>query len=403
MAMTWFRSTILLMSFLLSVSSLFGQLVQLPIIPGAERTELYVPSLKNKKVGVVANHASLINETHLVDSLIKREINIVRIFSPEHGFRGKADAGEHLNNEVDRKTGIPIISLYGENKEARKEQIADLDVVVFDLQDVGVRFYTYISTLTYILKACSENNVDVVVLDRPNPNGHYIDGPVLESRFTTFVGLHPVPVVYGMSIGEYAQMVVGEKWNGTGNCHLRVIPVKNYEHSLFYSLPVKPSPNLPNMTSVYLYPSLCFFEGTVVSIGRGTDKPFQIIGHPDYVSGSYQFVPESKPGMSSNPKLMGRTCSGIDLSNRNIDSLLKYPRIELSYLLDFYQKLPNKKEFFTNYFNLLAGNATLKQQIIEGLSENEIRNSWAFEIEKFKKIREKYLLYRDFESRIDLK
>jgi uncharacterized protein YbbC (DUF1343 family) len=403
MAMTWLRPTILLMTLMFFFTTSWGQLVQLPITPGADRTELYVPSLQNKKVGIVANHASLINKTHLLDSLINLGINVVRIFSPEHGFRGKADAGEHLSNDIDRNTGIPIISLYGDNKEARKEQIEDLDIVVFDLQDVGVRFYTYISTLTYLLKVCGENNVDVMVLDRPNPNGHYIDGPVLEPRFTSFVGLHAVPVVYGMSIGEYAQMVVGENWNGAGNCRLRVIPLANYDHSLFYSLPVKPSPNLPNMTSVYLYPSLCFFEGTVVSIGRGTDKPFQVIGHPDYFSGSYQFVPESKPGMSTNPKLKGRTCSGIDLSERNLDSLLKQSSLEMKYLLDFYHKLPNKKEFFNNYFNLLAGNATLKQQIIEGLSEAEIRNSWAFEIEKFKKIREKYLLYRDFESRIELK
>ena len=373
------------------------------IIPGAERTSVYLPALTGKDVGVVANHASLIGSKHLVDSLLSLGINIKRIFSPEHGFRGMADAGQHLENGVDEKTGLPIISLYGENKEARKEQVEDLDVILFDLQDVGVRFYTYISTLTYVLKAAAENGIDVIVLDRPNPNGHYVDGPVLESRFTSFVGLHPIPVVYGMTIGEYANMVVGENWNNTGACKLRVIRLINYDHPSRYDLPVKPSPNLPNMTSIYLYPSLCFFEGTVVSIGRGTDKPFQVIGHPDYVKGSFQFVPEVRAGAASNPKLLGRTCNGVDLSRSNIDSLIEQARLDLSHLIGFFNALPDKKNFFTNYFNLLAGNASLKQQIIEGKDEDEIRQSWAFEIDRFKKIREKYLLYRDFEERVELK
>lgn len=374
-----------------------------PVMVGAERIDLYLPAIKGKKVGVVANHASYISTAHLVDSLIALGVDIRRIFSPEHGFRGTADAGQHLADEVDARTGIPIISLYGENKEARKEQVQDLDVLLFDLQDVGVRFYTYISTLTYILKACGENDVEVIVLDRPNPNGHYIDGPVLEGRFTSFVGLHPVPVVYGMTIGEYALMVVGENWNNAGNCNLRVIPNLSYDHTIHYQLPIKPSPNLPNARSIYLYPSLCFFEGTVVSIGRGTDKPFQVIGHPDYVKGSFEFIPRSKPGMSTSPKLMDRTCSGVDLSEINMDSLLRNPGIDLRYLIDFYTELPDKKIFFNNYFNLLSGNAALKQQIIEGMPLNDIYESWSFEIEKFRKIREKYLLYKDFDERIELK
>ena len=266
------------------------------VITGSDQVNEYIPLLQGKSVGVVANHASLIHTTHLVDTLLALEVNIQRIFSPEHGFRGKADAGELLDDGKDSKTGIQIISLYGDNKEPRKDQLEGLDVIVFDLQDVGTRFYTYISTLTYVMKACAENDVELIVMDRPNPNGHFVDGPVLEPRFKSFVGMHEIPIVYGMTIGEYARMVKGENWNNTGKCELRVVQLKGYDHKTFYKLPIKPSPNLPNMKSIYLYPSLCLFEGTVVSIGRGTDKPFQIIGHPDYVKGKYQFVPKSVEG-----------------------------------------------------------------------------------------------------------
>ena len=369
---------------------------------GAERMDLYLPLLQQKKVAIVANHASLIGEKHLLDTLLSSGISVVKVFSPEHGFRGKGDAGEHIDNEIDSKTGISIVSLYGDNREPKKEQLSGVEIVVFDLQDVGVRFYTYISTLTYMMKACAENNVDLVVLDRPNPNGHYVDGPVLEPRFKSFVGMHEIPVVYGMTIGEYALMVKGEEWNNTKDCALRVIPLKNYDHTKFYSLPVKPSPNLPNMKSIYLYPSLCFFEGTVVSIGRGTEYPFQIIGHPDYAIGQYIFTPHSTEG-SKEPKLKDRACFGVSLAQKSDKELQNMAKLDLSYLTQFYKQLPDKKNFFNNYFNLLAGNAILKQQIIEGKEEEEIRNSWAFDLEKFKKIREKYLLYTDFESRVELK
>ena len=373
------------------------------IIPGAERLNLYLPIIEGKQVGIVANNASRIEKIHLVDTLLAYGINVVRIFSPEHGFRGESDAGAHIDNEIDVKTGIEIVSLYGDNKAPLKEQLQGLDIMLFDLQDVGVRFYTYISTLTYVMKACAENNVDVVVLDRPNPNGHYVDGPVLENRFSSFVGLHNVPIVYGMTIGEYGLMVKGEGWNGTSKCQLRIIPILNYDHTSYYELKYKPSPNLPNIRSIYLYPSLCLFEGTVVSIGRGTDFPFQIIGHPDYIKGKFHFVPEVKIGASSDPKLLGRTCSGIDLSQKDISELRENAQLDFNYLIDFYKNLPDKKSFFNNYFNLLAGNSTLQQQITEGLSEDEIRVSWAYDLEIFKKIREKYLLYKDFETRIDLK
>lgn len=390
-----------LLVFLFVQTSVHAQFLPEEVVPGAERTELYLPLLKQKRVGVVANHASFVEKSHLIDTLLAAGIGVVKIFSPEHGFRGEADAGEHLDNEVDQRTGIPIVSLYGDNREPKDEQLEGIDVMVFDLQDVGVRFYTYISTLTYVMKACAKNDVDLIVLDRPNPNGHYIDGPVLEPRFRSFVGLHEVPVIYGMTIGEYARMVKGEDWNATANCRLRVIPLDRYDHNTEYNLPIKPSPNLPNMRSVYLYPSLCFFEGTVVSIGRGTEYPFQIIGHPDFAIGSYIFTPRSGPG-SKEPKLKDRACFGLNLTGMTEQDARNLARINLTYLISFYNYLPEKKDFFNNYFNLLAGNATLKQQIIEGKKEAEIRKSWAFDTERFKKIREKYLLYPDFESRIEI-
>ncbi len=372
------------------------------VVPGAERIDLYLPLLQQKRVAIVANHASYVGSSHLLDTMLNLGVSVVKIFSPEHGFRGKADAGEHLDNSIDKETGIPIISLYGDNREPRKDQMQGIDIILFDLQDVGVRFYTYISTLTYVMKACAESNIDLIVLDRPNPNGHYIDGPVLEPRFKSFVGMHEVPVVYGMTIGEYGMMVKGENWNSTGECNLRVIPNGKYDHNTFYELPIRPSPNLPNMRSIYLYPSICFFEGTVVSVGRGTEYPFQVIGHPDYAIGSYIFVPESTEG-SKNPKLKGRNCFGMSFTSWPMDELREMRRLNLTYLISFYNYLPVKKDFFINYFNLLAGNATLKQQIIDEIPEEEIRASWEFDLEKFKKIREKYLLYEDFEDRIDLK
>ena len=369
---------------------------------GAERMDLYLPLLEEKRVGIVANHTSVVNGRHLMDTLLSLNISVVKVFTPEHGFRGMLDAGEAVGNAIDRETGIPVISLYGDNKEPKPEFLQGIDVMVFDMQDVGVRFYTYISTLSLVMKACAAAGTDLIVLDRPNPNGHYVDGPVLEARFKSFVGMHEVPVVYGMTIGEYALMVKGENYNTAGSCRLRVIPLDHYDHKTHYRLPVRPSPNLPNMKAVYLYPSLCLFEGTVVSVGRGTASPFQVIGHPDFARGDFVFKPESLPG-SKNPPLLGRSCSGYDFTNRSEEELRAGAKLDLSYLFEFYQALPDKKSFFNTYFNTLAGNTALRQQITDGVSEKEIRQSWAFDLDRFMKVREKYLLYPDFEHRLDVR
>ena len=283
---------------------------------GAEQTQKYLPLLKNKRIALVANQSSLINSTHLVDSLLALNINLVKIFSPEHGFRGNADAGEVVSDNIDGKTGIPVISMYGKNKKPQSENLKDVDIMVFDLQDVGVRFYTYISSLHYVMEACAGNNIPLIVLDRPNPNGFYIDGPVLEKEFTSFIGMHPVPIVYGMTIGEYAKMINGEKWlKNEVKCDLTVIKCENYTHNSLYKLPVKPSPNLPDITSVYLYPSLCLFEGTIMSVGRGTKFPFHCYGHPDFKIASFKFKPVSIPGAAKHPKYEGKTCNGINVSD----------------------------------------------------------------------------------------
>ncbi len=367
---------------------------QKKILPGAYQTNEYIPLLNGKKVGVVANQSSLIGVTHLVDSLLKLQIDIVKVFSPEHGFRGDADAGEHIENQKDSKTGIPIISLYGKNKKPTNAQLKDIDVIVFDLQDVGVRFYTYISTLHYVLQACGENHIPVIVLDRPNPNGHYIDGPVLKEKFQSFVGMHPVPVVYGMTIGEYAKMILGENWislkeNQTLN--LTVIPCKNYTHSSPYHLPVAPSPNLKSDLAIALYPSLCFFEGTTVSVGRGTDFPFECYGHPHFPETGFSFIPLSKKG-AKYPKHKGTKCNGYHL---NEDKYMRMNRLDLSFLLNA-NKLLKNEEWINRprFLDLLAGNDTLRQQILSGKSEKEIRETWKKDIESFKIIREKYLIYR---------
>ncbi len=370
---------------------------QPPIQISAERTSKYLPLLKNKKVGIVANQTSLIKNTHLVDSLLKLEINVVKVFSPEHGFRGKADAGEKVSSDTDAKTGLPIISLYGKNKKPSKEQVTDLDVIVFDIQDVGARFYTYISTMHYVMETCAENNVKLIVLDRPNPNGHYIDGPILEKEFKSFVGMHPVPIVHGMTIGEYAKMINGEGWLAGGiKCDLNVITVNNYDHNRFYELPIKPSPNLPNMGSIYLYPSLCLFEGTLISIGRGTDKPFQIVGHPDIKSDRYSFTPKPTEG-AKHPKLEGKKCFGYDLSGFGKDYIKNKPKINLYWLMDIYKNYPDKENFFGSSFNRLAGTDKLQQQIKNGVNEQDIYKSWQEGLKQFKQIRKKYLLYKDFE------
>jgi uncharacterized protein YbbC (DUF1343 family) len=350
--------------------------------------------LQGKRVAVVANHTSLINGAHLVDSLLNSGINIVKIFSPEHGFRGKADAGQLIDDKIDLVTGLPVISLYGKHKKPTNEDLQNVDLIVFDIQDVGARFYTYISTMTYVMEACAENEIPVIILDRPNPNGFYVDGPVLEKEFKSFVGMHPVPIVHGMTVGEYAKMVNGELWlTDSLQCDLTVIPVKNYAHGDFYELPVKPSPNLPNKFAVYLYPSLCLFEGTVVSVGRGTDYPFQVIGHPDFPSGNYIFVPRSIPGAATHPRHENDSCRGRNLIGYAREMKNNPAQLNLTWLIDYYEALKDKTNFFTDYFTLLAGTETLQKQIEEGWTEEQIRESWQPGLDEFKPIRKKYLLY----------
>ena len=356
------------------------------IVSGAERTETYLPLLKNKKVGVIGNQSSMIVNTHLVDSLLSLGIDVVKVFSPEHGFRGTADAGAIIEDGIDVKTGIPIISLYGNNKKTTREQLQGIDILVFDIQDVGVRFYTYISTLHYVMEAAAENNIKVIVLDRPNPNGHYIDGPILDTAFQSFVGMHPIPIAHAMTIGEYAKMINGENWITT-KCELIVIEMENYTHNTNYDLPIKPSPNLPNARSVNLYPSLCLFEGTTISIGRGTDYPFQHFGAP-YLKSNYSFIPKSGEG-SKYPKHEDIVCFGTDL--RFQDNYLT--TINLNWIIEAYKQCPEKEELFNNFFDKLAGTDKLRKQIIAGKTAKEIKASWQEGLEEFKKIRKKYLIY----------
>ena len=381
---------------------------------GAQRTSTYINLLKGKSVAVVANQTSVISKifnsntknagkhtesvtntkkiskfkyTHLIDSLLSMGIQVKKVFAPEHGFRGKADAGEIVRDGFDTKTGIPIISLYGKNKKPSAKQLDGIDVVVFDIQDVGARFYTYISSLHYVMEACAESGIKVIVLDRPNPNGHYIDGPVLELEHKSFVGMHKVPIVYGMTIGEYGQMINGEKWlKNEIKCDLKVIPLKNYTHDYAYSLPIKPSPNLPNDKSINLYPSLCFFEGTNVSAGRGTKMQFQIYGSPFLVKAKFTFTPQPNEG-AKYPKHKNIICFGENLTET--DHLNK---LDLSYLIKAYKQNTSNK-FFVPFFTKLAGTKKLQEQIEQGVSEQEIRNSWKDDLGNFIKIREQYLIY----------
>ena len=360
---------------------------------GAQDTDNYLHLLEGKRVGVVANQTSLIGNTHLVDSLVSLGVNVKRIFTPEHGFRGAADAGAKVTDGKDSKTGIEIASLYGKTKKPTDAMLQDIDIMLFDLQDVGVRFYTYISTLSYVMEACAEHDIRVVVLDCPNPNGFYIDGPILKPENTSFVGMHPVPIVYGMTIGEYGKMVNGEGWLKNGvHCELTVVGVPGYDRNAIYELPVKPSPNLPNWESVYLYPSLCLFEGTIVSVGRGTDKPFQIFGQPA-LRGDYSFTPQSMEG-ASKPMFEGEKCRGLDLTEFAHDYANNTNQLHLDWLIDAYQQLNgNNYLFFKKYFDLLAGDNLLKQQIENGKSTEGIRASWKSDLEDFKAIRNKHLIY----------
>ncbi len=358
---------------------------------GAEQMNLYVPGLKGKTVALVVNHTSMIGKTHLADSLISLGIKIKTIFAPEHGFRGTADAGEHVANGIDKKTGLAIVSLYGANRKPSKTQLEGIDVVIFDIQDVGARFYTYTSTMHYVMEACAENDKQLLILDRPNPNGHYFDGPILDKKFASFVGLNPVPVVHGCTVGELAQMINGEGWlAGNLKCKFQTIKCLNYNHSTAYNPPIATSPNLPNLQSMLLYPSICFFEGTEVSVGRGTDKQFQVIGSPNPANGSFTFTPEDKPG-ANNPPQKGKLCYGLDLTKTDA----RKEQFTIKYLLDFYQKSTDKTKFFSSpsFFDKLAGSDSLRKQIIAGLSEKQIRETWKADLEKYKMIRQKYLLY----------
>lgn len=365
------------------------------IVTGAERTERYLPLLASKRVGVVCNHTGLIGGTHLVDSLLALNVSVVKVFAPEHGFRGTADAGEHVENERDARTGLPIVSLYGKNKKPTAQQLADVDVLLFDIQDVGTRFYTYISTLHYLMEACAENRRPLIVLDRPDPNGHYVDGPMLDTAFRSFVGMHPVPLVHGMTIGEYAGMINGEGWLKEGRrCELTVITCIGYDHSVHYELPVRPSPNLPNMASVYLYPSLGLFEGTVVSVGRGTEQPFQCIGFPGWAQGTFTFTPRSMPG-AKDPPYKDRPCTGLDLREYGGFITRLEPRLHLQWLIIAYGAALDKAAFFTPYFDRLAGNKALREAVVHGDDEDTIRASWAQGLDAFRRVRAKYLLYAD--------
>lgn len=370
------------------------------ILVGAERISEYLPLIQKKKVGMLVNHTSLLglpgNETHLLDTLLALDVQVLKIFTPEHGFRGKADAGEQVNSSIDKATGLPIVSLYGSHKKPTAEDLEGIEIMLFDIQDVGARFYTYISTMHYIMEACAENGIQLIVLDRPNPNGYYIDGPILEPEFKSFVGMHPVPIVHGMTVGEYAQMINGEGWlEGNITCDLQVIPCSSYAHGSYYKIRHSPSPNLRTMNAIYWYPSLCLFEGTVISVGRGTDTPFEVIGHPSFANLDYYFVPKSTEG-AKNPKLKDQACYGYNLSETHKDEHMARKAMDLSWLLNMYNRYPDKDEFFNNFFNTLAGTGKLQQQIKEGKSANQIRASWQEGLAKFAIMRKQYLLYTDF-------
>lgn len=374
------------------------------VIVGANRTALYLPLLKGKRVGVVANQTSVIfnkstalqkttrndNYTHLVDSLLSLNISIKKVFSPEHGFRGKADAGELVEDGIDTKTKLPIVSLHGKNKKPTKAQLEDLDVLIFDIQDVGVRFYTYISTLHYVMEACAEQKIPLIILDRPNPNGHYIDGPTLKSKYSSFLGMHPIPLVHGMTIGEYAKMINGEKWLTTDvACNVTIVPVKHYTHDTFYSLPIRPSPNLPNDQAIALYPSLGLFEGTTINAGRGTEFQFQRYGAP-YLNKEvmrFEYTPVPNFG-AKHPKHKNTLCYGEDLKATKVDGMT------LKWVISAYKNATDKSKIFnTKNFTTHAGTEVLQQQIEQGLTEAEIKATWQEDLEAYKKIRAKYLIY----------
>ncbi len=385
------KFNILVFTLFISTSSCQGQPTSLQAITvGAARFEQYLPLLKNKNVALVVNQTSTINASHLVDTLLVQGITIKSIFAPEHGFRGNADAGEHVENGVDVKTNIPIISLYGKHRKPTIKDLQNIDIILFDIQDVGVRFYTYISTMHYVMEACAEQNKQFIVLDRPNPNGQYIAGPVLDLAYQSFVGMHPIPIVHGLTTGELAQMINGEKWLTNGiQCNLKVIKIEGYTHASNYVLPIKPSPNLPNQRSILLYPSLCLLEPTIMSIGRGTTHPFQVVGYPDSSFGEFSFTPVAIAGASKYPKHENKICFGEDLRELPVNT-----QFTIKWLLEYYQKNPTDS-FFTSpsFFDKLAGNGTLREQIVNGVSQQEMEDSWKVEIEDYKKMSAKYRLY----------
>ena len=376
-----------------------NQNTQKPIV-GAQQFNEYLTRIQGKRVALVVNQTSMVEEGHLVDALLNRNIEVKKVFAPEHGFRGTADAGEKVKSGIDTKTGLPVISLYGNNKKPTAAQLADIDVVLFDIQDVGARFYTYISTLEYVMEACAEQDKKVIVLDRPNPNGHYVDGPVLNLDFQSFVGRQQIPIVHGMTVGEYAKFLNGEQLLANGaHADLEVIPCKQYDHTTPFELPVAPSPNLPNQQSILLYPSLCLFEGTNVSVGRGTNTQFQVYGSPKFAIGSYAFTPTPMPG-AKYPKFEGQACYGMNLTNVPDSFFYDEPKLHLGWLIGMVEFHKNAGEPFflkNNFFDKLAGTDQLRQQLLAGMSEEEIRLSWQDELSAFKQTRKKYLLYQDFE------
>jgi uncharacterized protein YbbC (DUF1343 family) len=388
-------------AFLFMACSLFHSTPGMPaygnVKTGAERTREYLPLLQNKRVGIVANHTSIIGETHLVDSLISLGVNVKRIFTPEHGFRGTADAGERVQTALDEKTGLPLISLYGNERKPSPDDLKDLDIMIYDIQDVGVRYYTYIGTMHYVMEACAENGVPLLILDRPNPNGFYVDGPLLDMEYRSFVGMHPVTIVHGMTVAEYATMINGEGWlEGGIKADLHYVLCEDYDHLTLYRLPVNPSPNLQTQLSIYLYPSICLFEGTIVSLGRGTNLPFMVFGHPQMANTDFQFTPRSVPG-ATNPPLLGQTANGVDLSGIPESYFIERRALNLEWLLFAYNNTPRDLEFFNGFFNRLAGYGHLRQWIESGKTLEEITATWVKDVEDFKKVRRKYLLYDDFE------
>ena len=364
------------------------------VIVGAERSEIYLPMLAGKKVGLVVNQSSMVDSLHLINFLVSNGVDVKGIYAPEHGYKGNVERGEHVDGTTDPETGIPVFSLYGKNRKPTPEILKDIDVMIFDMQDVGVRFFTYIYTMTRVMEASAENGIKVLVLDRPNPIGYYVDGPMLKPGFESGVGLYPIPVVHGLTVGEFAMMVNGERWlKDSIQCDLEVIKVENYTHETKYQLPVFPSPNLAEMKSIYLYPSICLFEGADVNEGRGTYKPFQQFGAPYYTPQDFSYVPKSIPVLALHPKFEGETCYGYDLSGLTLSQLQDIRQLEIKYVIDFYNKCDDKENFFTPFFDKLAGSDQLRKQIMEGLSEEQIRASWQEELEEFKLMRKNYLLY----------